>query len=333
MSAQRGAGRGLLVFLAKLLASTVLIGFVLYRIDLDEIRAAVAHPHWFWLVGALAIYGLSAFGGALQWSWILRAAGIDASGREIRRLYFIGLFFNNFLPANIGGDAYKIVDLGRRENRPQAVFCATLLDRLVSLGALAFLALVFAAVCRPLGIDLPRTTFFLVPVLLLILTVVAFLLSRRIGSRLPALFRSLRMERVADQVAKITAELVHFRHRTRWLAGIFAFSMGVQLLRMFTHLAVAAGLGFALSISQSLQLLVLIPLLAISLTLPITINGIGLRESMAASLLTWAGLSEPHAVAMQVVAYLVQVVFSLQGGVLLWMGGGARRGASRGDGN
>jgi len=134
-------------------------------------------------------------------------------------------------------------------------------------------------------------------------------------------------------VAKITDELTLFRHRNRWLAGSFAFSLAVQLLRMATHLAVAYGLGYSLAGDQMLQLLVLIPLLAISLTLPITINGIGLRESVSANLLTWAGLAAPHAVAMEVAAYLVQVVFSLQGGVLLWLGGWGRAGARETGGN
>ena len=67
---------------------------------------------------SMIIYGLSAVAGAWQWSLILRVTGIAVPGAEIRRLYFIGLFFNNFLPANVGGDAYKIIDLGRREKRP-----------------------------------------------------------------------------------------------------------------------------------------------------------------------------------------------------------------------
>jgi hypothetical protein len=79
-------------------------------------------------------------------------------------------------------------------------------------------------------------------------------------------------------------------------------------------------LGIALSWQQAAQLLVLVPMIALSLTLPITINGIGLRESVSANLLTWAGLAGPSAVAIEVAAYLVQVVFSLQGGVLLWLG-------------
>ena len=333
MSSPQGKGRQLLVSLAKLTVSAVLIWFVLSRLSLAEIRASISEPHWGWLVAALGIYGLSALGGALQWSWILKAAGITTSGRQIRRLYFIGLFFNNFLPANIGGDAYKIVDLGRREKRPQAVFCATLLDRLIGLGALAFTALVVYAICTLANIPLPRAALALVPVLLVLAMVVAFLLSRRIGRHLPALFRAVRLEKMAVQVTKITDELAHFRHRTRWLGGIFAFSMGVQLLRMATHLAVAFGLGYSLGSDQMLQLLVLIPLLAISLTLPITINGIGLRESVSANLLTWAGLAAPHAVAMEIAAYLVMVVFSLQGGVLLWLGSGKGPGNPETDGN
>ncbi len=38
----------------------------------------------------------------------------------------------------------------------------------------------------------------------------------------------------------------------------------------------------------------------VSLTLPVAINGIGLREEISAKLLTYAGLTEPEAVAVKV---------------------------------
>ncbi len=316
--------RKLLIFFAKLTVSAVLIGFLLSRLSLAEIRNAMGSPRWGWLLASLAVYGLSAFGGALQWSWILKAAGITTPRREIQRLYFIGLFFNNFLPTNIGGDAYKIVDLGRREHRAHGVFCATLLDRLISLGALTTLGVLVLAVVSIAGIPLPVSALLLIPVLLLLAMVLAFLLSRRIGSQLPSLFRVLKMEKLAGQLGKITAEFSLYRPKVRWLNGIFLFSVMVQFLRLTTHLLVALGLGFSLSPEQVLQLLVLIPMLAISLTLPVTVNGIGLRESVSANLLTWAGLAAGQAVAMEVAAYLVQVVFSLQGGILLWLGNWGR---------
>lgn len=321
-------GRGrivqLLIFFAKLTVSAILIGYLLSRLSLTEIRLAMGSPRWGWLLASLGVYGVSAFGGAMQWSWILKAAGINAPRREIHRLYFIGLFFNNFLPANIGGDAYKIVDLGRREQRSHGVFCATLLDRLIGLGALTAVGVLVLVVVSLADISLPDTALLLIPVLALISAVLAFLLSRRMGSQLPGLFRRLKMVKLAGQLDKITLEFGLYRPKVRWLNGIFLFSLMVQFLRLATHLLVALGLGFSLSLEQALQLLVLIPMLAISLTLPVTINGIGLRESVSATLLTWAGLAAGQAVAMEVAAYLVQVVFSLQGGILLWLGGWGR---------
>ncbi len=312
--------RNLLVFLAKLAVTVVLVAFVLSHLEWTEIKEVMLHPRWGWLLSALAVYALSAFGGALQWAWILKAAGIEAPNREIRRLYFIGLFFNNFLPANIGGDAYKIVDLGRQENRSLGVFCSTVLDRLIGMTALTVLAVVFLLVAAGNNIPLPSSALLLVLAAVGLLSLLALLLSRRLGSWVPGFFRRLGRTSVATWLENITGELALFRPKVRWLNGIFIFSTLVQFLRMTTHLLVAYGLGLTLSAEQMVQLLVLVPMLALSLALPITINGIGLRESVAAQLLVFSGLAEPQVVAIEMVAFLVQVIFSLQGGVLLWLG-------------
>ena len=324
ISSQGFSARGLLIFLAKLGVTVALVAFVLSRLSLKEIQEVMLHPRWGWLLASLAVYAVSAFGGALQWSWILKAAGIEAPGREIRRLYFIGLFFNNFLPANIGGDAYKIVDLGRKENRAMGVFCSTLLDRIIGLTALTTLAVVFLLVAVFANIVLPPSALLLIAVTVGLVAILALLLSRRLGAWLPGVFQRMGLPQVARWLENVTAELALFRPKVRWLNGIFLFSLGVQFLRMLTHLLVAFGLGLTLSVEQMIQLLVLVPMLALSLTLPITINGIGLRESVSAQLLVFSGLAAPQVVAMEVAAYLVQVVFSLQGGVLLWLGRWAR---------
>jgi len=144
------------------------------------------------------------------------------------------------------------------------------------------------------------------------------LLSRRLGAFLIAAANRLGLGRLAGPLARFTADLARVRQRVGWLNGIFALSLGIQALRLLTHLTAAWGLGIHLTGAAALQLTVLIPLLALSLTLPISINGIGLRESVSASLLTWAGLAAPQAVAMELAAYLVQVAYSLMGGVMLW---------------
>lgn len=312
--------RGHVTFGLKLVLSGLLLWFVVSRVTWAEVRSALSDPLWGWLGAALAVYAVSALAGAQQWAWILRAAGLTTPAAEIRRLYFVGLFFNNFLPANIGGDAYKIVDLGRRERCPGKVFCATLLDRLVGLAALTMVAAIAAGACRLAGIPLPRVAWALAAVFGVLGGALAVLVSRRLRALLPRLLVRLRLPALAARAAAITAEFQVYRGRPGWLGRIVLFSVGVQTLRVVVHLLVALGLRLDPSGSQALQLVVLIPLLALSLTLPVTINGIGLRETVSSALLVFTGLPVHGVVAMEMVAFLVMVLLSLTGGVLWWRG-------------
>ncbi len=311
--------RGWLTFLVKLVISLGLLALVVSRHSLADVQRALGTPEWGWLAAAVAVFAVSAWGGAVQWSWLLGAAGLRTPPAEIRRLYFIGLFFNNFLPANIGGDAYKIVDLGRREHCAGRVFCVTLLDRLLGLSGLTAFALTAACVCLVTGVALPPPALVLVGVLLGLLMVLAVLVSRRLGTRVPGALRSLRLPTLAGHTEAMVAEFAVFRRRLPWLGRVFLFGMGVQALRVAVHLLVAHGLQLRIGLDQSLQLMVLIPLLALLLTLPVTVNGIGLREKGAEGFVAEsAGLSVVGSVAMEMVAFLVVVLVSLVGGVLWW---------------
>lgn len=311
--------RGWLTFLVKLAISVGLLWLVLSRHSLADVRHALGSPDWGWLGAAVALFAASAWGGALIWSWLLRAAGLRTSPAEMRRLYFIGLFFNNFLPANIGGDAYKIVDLGRRERCRGRVFCVTLLDRLLGLSALTTVALLAAALCQLSGLALPRLTLVLVLVLVGLVLVTAILVSHRLGSRVPRLLRALRLPTVAGHTETMIIEFAVFRRRLPWLGRVFLCGVAVQAARVLVHLLVAHGLRLQPDLAQSLQLMVVIPLLALLLTLPVTVNGIGLREKGAEGFVAAsAGLPVVGAVAMEMVTFLVMVLVSLVGGILWW---------------
>ncbi len=305
---------------AKLALSALLLAWLLSsHLSVTEIRGALASPRWAWLLGALAVYGLSTLGGTLQWLWILRAAGVTAPAAELHRLYQVGLFFNNFLPANLGGDAVKIFDLGRQEGRPLKVFCATVLDRLIGLTGLTLLALAAVALIAARTAELP-SVYPLLVALLAWLALLSLLLSRRVSSRLPRLLRRLRAGAAAARVEEALGEFALYRPRLRWFLGVLGFSVVVQALRVATHLLAAVGLGLALTGLQALQLFVLVPLLGILVALPVSINGIGLRESFTALLFTSAGLGRAPAVAMELIAFLVQVAWSLVGGLLFLRG-------------
>ncbi len=307
-------------FLVKVLVSVGLLAALLARQPLEEIREALAHPQWSWLAFAFAVYGASAVAGALPWAWLLRAAGSSAGDGRLARLYLIGLFFNNFLPANVGGDIYKVIDLGRLEHNPQRVFAATVLDRLLGLAALTLVAVLAAVVALGGRIAVPPAAWLLALVLLLLAAAGGLLLSRRGAAGVQRLLAWLRLPALARHVDPIAAAFRLYRGRPGVLARALAAGLVIQALRVAVHVLVARGLGLDLSGAQVLQFFVLVPVLAVSLTLPITINGIGLREALAAVLLPWTGLPAQAVVAVEVTTFLVQVAFSLVGGGLFWAG-------------
>jgi len=319
-------------FLLKIAVSALLVWFLFRFRDVSStsLLDAVENPHWGLLGLAVFVFAASAVAGAAQWGWILRTSGLGTPRREMGRLYFVGMFFNNFLLGNVGGDAVKVYDLGRREGRTVKVFCGTVLDRLVGLCALTVLALLAFGAAAVWGLRLP-------PVAPLVLALVvwsgglAVLLSGRVSSLAARVLARLPWPAVGERFDQFVDEFRLFRTRPAWLGRIFLLALGVQTLRVTTHVLIALALGVALDGARVLQLFVLVPLLGILIALPVSLNGLGLRELAAAELFVATGVvtEDALAVAVEFLAYLAQVLVSLLGGVLFLAG--PLRGAGRSD--
>ena len=94
----------------------------------------------------------------------------------------------------------------------------------------------------------------------------------------------------------------------------------VQSLRVATHVLVADAMGLGLGLERVLQLYVLVPVLGVAIVLPISFNGLGVRELVATRLMPSIGIGAESAAALQISTYLVQVAVSLVGGlVFAWM--------------
>ena len=98
MTGERSAPRGsslrpLLVFAGKLLISSVLIWFVLSRLSLTEITAAMTHPRWGLLVAAFAVYGIS----ALVWMIVLSRVNLSYAYPMVSLGYVFVVILSRYL--------------------------------------------------------------------------------------------------------------------------------------------------------------------------------------------------------------------------------------------
>jgi len=313
--------RGLLT-LGKGLLTALLVLFLLSRISVTEAASLLGAASWPYLFAALLVFTLSMMAGAWQWGRFLAALGIDLSPPKLLELYWVGLFFNNFMPGNVGGDVVKVLDLRRGQRDPVASATATLADRLTGLSALAMLAFLAGwrlsgdAGLRPLARPvLWGSAIFLLLGIFFLLDPVARTL-RRLASRFKLLPEEGFRARVLEQLRQLR------RHRVL-LLRLFVFSLLVQSLRVAVHFLVGrALLGEACPLLFDFFLV--IPPLAFALTLPITIGGLGLREGLALPLFAPTGVSGEATVAIELLAYLCMLLVSLQGGFLFFLRRGER---------
>lgn len=310
--------------LVKVAVSTALMIFLLRKISLEELSAVVGRLDVGLVVGAMLCFFVSNVLGAYQWHLLLRSSGIDLSFPRTFRFYFVGLFFNNFLPANIGGDAVKVYDVTRVGSSVYQVIAVTLLDRLLGIFSLCLMALVAAfglmgtRGASPYGYYSIIFVGCMVPAL-------GFYFYKPLGNWLRRVVLRIRPLSIDARATSIIDHLSPFKGRRGLVLRLVGLSLVIQTLRVATHILVGAGLGVALGTAVVAQFFVFVPLLSLAMIPPVTINGLGVREGLGIVLFASAGINRADAFTMEFLTYVISVVTSLVGFVFFL----SRRGRGR----
>lgn len=143
------AKKKILFLLLRVVISAGLIGYFLSTLAVDEggieealqkIFRAFSHASLEWLVPAflLHIVGFSFI--SLRWKILLKAQGVDAPFIQLFQYYFMGAFFNTFLPSTIGGDTVRVVESRRLTGQTSTSLMVVVIERLTGMIALGLIA-------------------------------------------------------------------------------------------------------------------------------------------------------------------------------------------------
>lgn len=319
------SGRGPWLIAGKIVLSTALMAFVISRIPLDEMRHALVPADARLLAAAFGLLVLSNVLGSWQWDRLLQVVDIRIPFWKVCAYYHVGLFFNNFLPANIGGDIARVLDASRYGVSRATAVSSVIMDRLIGTVALAGLALVstIPAIDRfHLGVVyLAVVAFFAVSVSMLWVVFHPALLPR-----LERLLARLGMRSLGPHLEDLAGRLQEYRGKRRTILGLFALALVIQISRVGVHILVARALGLHL---PAAYFFLFVPLLAVIVSLPISLNGIGVREGAGIVLFGLVGVGRAAAFSLQFTTYLVAVAVSLLGGLLFLVRVPGRRAQAR----
>lgn len=266
-----------------------------------------------WLVAALLALILQTLLSAMRWRLTALQLGIAIDRGTAVGEYYLSQLINQLLPGGMLGDAGRAVR-ARAQAGLLASGQAVVFERLAGqLGLLTVFAVaVVATQLLPGGFDGPQG-FLLVALCLFVAGAAVLVLCRALRQAqtgLPSLLH-LRGLRAARKFAAAFAHSVA-APQVRTRQGLM--SLGTALCNVGAFACCAIAVGAPLAIPAAL---VLVPLVLLTMLIPITPSGWGLREGAAAALLPLAGATSAEALAASVAFGLVLLASTLPGVIAL----------------
>lgn len=248
---------------------------------------------------------------ALRWK-VIMGPGSPPWG-YLARLYVIGGFFSLFLPTAVGGDAVRALAAARETSRPGGVVASVLLDRAMGVFAMVSYALVAVALAPSFSQQLIEAARLKLPgkglILVGVALAVAFMAATWFGRKSPKL----------RQGAKDAAHLVRELARTPGsLMAAIALGFVVQGLYILLWLVLARAMHLPIA---PLTLFFAVPVVTAFAMLPITLNGLGVREGAWLLLLSGSGIPPGDIVTFSLLYFAANLVTGLVGGILFLVRG------------
>lgn len=274
--------------------------------DIATAIRSVPLPVW---PGALLMYMSLHLVGVAKWRLLVNTAGAGLSFRTAVRAYYMGLFGNTFLPSIVGGDVVRAGVALRAARSKSGLVLGSLIDRLLDIVGLAAVAGI-GALLSPRALDGQSRRIFL--------TLGALLAVAGIGGLV-----ALALIPVRRFPWKVRRKLVQVRRAVRATiqrpqALVQAFLLGMLLQSLLTVLNWWLGRVIGIDIPLYVWLFVW-PLAKIAGLLPLTQNGIGVREAAQAVLFAPFGVSAAKAVATGLVFEVVIISGGLLGGAIAFL--------------
>ena len=300
-----------LALLAKLAVMGGLLAVLYRNVDFAEFRAALAGLRWGWLPLIYALFLLNTTLSAWKWKMLLAADGVQVTLPRLLSSYLIGTFFNLFLPSSIGGDSYRVVDASRHGGAAKS-FASVFADRLTGFLALAIWGLLFSAIGWS---RLPDKRILFLPVLVFgLMAAMVFALVQR--TALVAVWRFLRLDRLSKLdvfLHRFLDSLAGYHADRALLANVFGISLFFQMMAIAIIFCISRALAWQVPF---IYFCIFVPLITLGEALPISIFGIGVRDSLYVFFFAQGGASREQALALALVYVLITIVYSLLGGVL-----------------
>ncbi|MBJ7609932.1 MAG: flippase-like domain-containing protein [Candidatus Dormibacteraeota bacterium] len=303
------------------------VAFLVHNVDMGKAGSSLVHADWRWASLALALTTIACLASVFEWGVLLRtSAGLGVGNQmahaehqqhhhlfgwtRLSSSYLQSLFFSQLLPAGIGGDAMRTVEMGKVVGHGK-ILASLAGSRMAGTLGMACWGLAAAVLLRGwvgIGSLIGACVFAAV----MMLAWVAALAADRILGRHVVARSSRAFVRTLHSFGQTFSGYRRHPHAIVQCIVVGAAGWGVNILALEVF-AKAIGADISWTVFA-----VAIPVTLVATLTPFSINGLGIREGVLVGMLAHAGVSSGHAAAMSVLVDVQMLPFGILGAGL-WM--------------
>ena len=280
-------------------AGLLVVAFLLWHYDARPVLRILGRERFAYFAATVALYVAGQVMCAWRWQLLAGVVGVRARYRDFLAYYFVGMFTNLFVPGLLGGDAARSMYLGRRTHRLGESIASVVMERGTGLIALFWLAAIMALII-PSALS-PALIHSIVMVGAIAL--VAFLASPLIAKLTHYLPRPFR---------RALGVALPYLHRPQTMLPALALSFVLQASLGLGQWILALGLGLTTPLAV---FLLCVPIANVAAGFPVTLNGLGVRETAYLVLFGMAGMAREDAIALGLLWFAATMLGGLTGAI------------------
>lgn len=308
---RKNSARQILLNILKIGISITLIYFLLRDTSISEVLAAVKTANVPLLILAFSLHFIGFLVSAYRWRGLLRAQSKNASIRYLMQSYIVSAFFNNFLPSTIGGDAIRAYDSWKLGQTKSEAVAVVFVDRFLGILVLMLFAVVAVLFSPQLTENVPSLypwvglgTFAVVVVSWLIFVP---------SQWMPKLLQKLPIPgKIKEKLLSILSAFLAFQGKKQVLTIALIWSVILQVNVVFHHFLISEALGLQIPLAA---FFLIVPLATFIMMIPISINAIGVRESVFVLFFSAYAISSSEAIAFSWIIYGMVLILGVIGGI------------------
>ncbi|HVT29590.1 MAG TPA: flippase-like domain-containing protein [Lacipirellulaceae bacterium] len=300
----------------RLIMSVVILAALFTQISIHDVVDNLRRVSLGFVLFAWCYYALCQWISAYRWQVLLRAKDVHVPLSELFSFYMIGMFINNFMPGSIGGDVAKSYYLFKRTRKLEITVVSVFLERFTGLLGLCLLAVIALAV----GYQYLHSPMVIASVVgsavILVLIVVVLWQLPNLAAKIPLVSRIV-PQRIRESASELYTALASYRHHVPTLFVAIAISTILQLMLAAYYAIASIAMGIPISL---VYFLLFLPAVTLVSLIPLSLGGLGIRETAMVVLFGAAGISQPDVMAVSLTIHIINTILSLWGGILLLQG-------------